>query len=273
DWHRPDIVGRRDFTFDPVDRAGPPDAALDEDEADEAPGNGAGPAEPPELDPADYPTTASEWGEQVTGVRTRLDTDDQVIALTLDACGGPNGIGFDNDLIEFLVTEEVPATLFLNKRWIDANRELVVRLAEEPLFDLANHGTEHRPLSVEARSAYGLTGTADPAGVIDEVLLNQQTIIDLTGQAPAYFRSGTAHYDEVAVQIVRDLGLEVVGFDVLGDAGATYTTAQVAAALDTAQPGSIAVLHMNHPAGETAEGVMAAVPALRARGFSFVRLG
>src|SRR5690606_21618629 len=111
----------------------------------------------------------------------------------LDACGGPNGIGFDNDLLEFLVTEDVPATLCLNKRWIDANRGLVVRWAEGALFDLANHGTEHRPLSVEARSAYGRTGTADPAGVFDEVLLNPPPITAPPGQAPADCRSGAAH--------------------------------------------------------------------------------
>jgi peptidoglycan/xylan/chitin deacetylase (PgdA/CDA1 family) len=272
EWRRPDIVGGNNITFEPGDRAGRSDATPGEDAEDVAADDSGSTGEPPELDPADYSTSASEWGERVTGVRTRLDTDDQVIALTLDACGGPNAIGFDEDLVGFLVAEQIPATLFLNKRWIDANEDLVVQLAGEPLFELANHGTEHRPLSIGGRSAYGLTGTADPAGVIEEVVINQRTITDLTGQVPAYFRSGTAHYDEVAVQIVHDLGLEVVGFDVLGDAGATFNAAQVAAAFDAAQPGSIALLHMNHPAGQTAEGVRAAVPALRERGFSFVRL-
>ena len=30
-----------------------------------------------------------EWGEKVTGVKTRLGTNQKVIALTFDACGGP----------------------------------------------------------------------------------------------------------------------------------------------------------------------------------------
>lgn len=267
EWQRPDIVGRNRPTFDPGEWSVSPEPTPAVELAADAGGD-----DEPGVDPADYPTTAAEWGERVTGVATRMDTDDQVVALTLDACGGPNGLGFDEDLIDFLIAEQVPATLFLNKRWVDANQDLVVWLADEPLFELANHGTEHRPLSVEARSAYGLTGTADPAAVIDEVMVNQQEISDLTGTAPAYFRSGTAHYDEVAVRIVHDLGLQVVGFDLLGDAGATFTAGQVAAALGSAQPGSVALLHMNHPASETAEGVMVAVPALRDRGFTFVRL-
>jgi len=44
-------------------------------------------------------------------------------------------------------------------------------------------------------------------------------------------------------------------------------------ALLGAAPGSIVILHMNHPEGETAEGVMAAVPELKNRGFEFVRFG
>lgn len=261
----PEIVRPSKLTVEPPPPS--PAPATDPPEPDEpAP-------EAPDLDPADYPTTASEWGERVTGVRTRLDTDDPVIALTFDACGGQNGSGYDEELIEFLRAESIAATLFINKRWIDANDDVFARLADDPLFEVANHGTEHRPLSVNGRQIYGVTGTADPAAVIDEVMVNQDALVALTGRPPTHFRSGTAYYDEVAVRIVNDLGLDVVGFDVLGDAGATYSAAQVAAALDAAGAGSIALLHMNQPTSGTAAGVKAAVPVLRDRGLNFVRLG
>ncbi|WP_207782656.1 polysaccharide deacetylase family protein [Phytoactinopolyspora limicola] len=226
-----------------------------------------------DVDPADYPTTASEWGEQVTGVRTRLDTRDSVVALTFDACGGPNGVGYDAALIDFLRTEKVPATLFVNQRWIDANEATFADLAADPLFAVGNHGTAHRPLSVSGREVYGIAGTGSPAEVIDEIMINQATIERVAGLSPRWFRSGTAYYDEVAVRIAQDLGFEVVNYDVLGDAGATFDAAQVAAALATAQPGSIPLLHMNHPASGTADGVAQAVPALRSRGIRFVPLG
>src|SRR5690242_19536005 len=67
---------------------------------------------------------AKEWGETVTGVRTRLKTEDKVMALTLDACGSPKGNSIDAALIVFLEKEHIPATLFINARWIDANPEL-----------------------------------------------------------------------------------------------------------------------------------------------------
>ncbi len=138
--------------------------------------------------------------------------------MSLDACGGPGGDGVDTELLAFLADEAVPATLFVNARWIEANSDVFDELVAEPRFEIANHGTEHRPLSVEGRSAYGIAGTASPEEVVAEVAGAQRRIAEATGLAPRHFRSGTAHDDDVALRIVRDLGLECVNYDVLGDA-------------------------------------------------------
>lgn len=61
-------------------------------------------------------------GLKITGVLTRLATKDKVIALTFDACGGKGGSGYDRKLIDYLIKENIPATLFINARWIDANK-------------------------------------------------------------------------------------------------------------------------------------------------------
>jgi peptidoglycan/xylan/chitin deacetylase (PgdA/CDA1 family) len=212
------------------------------------------------------------WGEAVPRVVRRLPTTDRVVALTLDACGGRVGSGYDAELIETLQRKRVPATLFINARWIEANPRKFRKLAADPLFEIANHGTEHRPLSVTGRSVYGIAGTTSVAEVIDEVAVNQRLITKLTGAAPAFFRSGTAYYDDVAVRIVSDLGLRVVNFNVLGDAGATYSASQVATAMLSSSPGSIILAHMNRPDHGTAEGIHAALPNLRKRGFRFVHV-
>ncbi|HEY3308478.1 MAG TPA: polysaccharide deacetylase family protein [Desulfuromonadaceae bacterium] len=212
------------------------------------------------------------WGESVPGVNNRLKTKDKVLALTLDACGSSSGKGFDAVLINHLEKEHIPATLFVNARWIDANPVLFKRLATNPLFEIANHGLLHRPASVSGRSAYGIEGTRDVKQLVDEIEKNARKISEITGSRPRYYRSGTAFYDEVAVEVSQRLGHKVVGFSILGDAGATYNKDQVKAALLKAVPGDIAILHMNHPQGGTAAGVMAAVPELKRRGFSFVKV-
>jgi peptidoglycan/xylan/chitin deacetylase (PgdA/CDA1 family) len=73
-----------------------------------------------------------EWGERVKRVKTKLNTDQKLIALTFDACGGPRGKGYDAKLIKYLKREKIPATLFISGKWIDANPEIFGELAKEP---------------------------------------------------------------------------------------------------------------------------------------------
>lgn len=216
--------------------------------------------------------TPAQWGESVPGVRRHLDTGDKVIALTLDACGSPRGNGVDSRLMEFLIREQIPATLFINGRWIDANPELFRQLAANPLFEIANHGIRHKPASVNGRSIYGIAGTKNIGEVVEEIELNARKIEAISGIRPKLYRSGTAYYDEIAVQISQGLGHEVAGYSLLGDAGATWSAAQVKSALLKAMPGDIALLHMNHPEAGTGAGIMSAVPELLRRGFRFVRV-
>jgi peptidoglycan/xylan/chitin deacetylase (PgdA/CDA1 family) len=208
----------------------------------------------------------------VTGVKTRLAGGGMAVALTFDACGSPRGKGFDAALIHFLERERIPATLFVSGLWIEANQELFRRLAANPLFEIANHGHRHRPASVAGLKAYGIQGTRDVGEVVDEIELNARRIEEVTGKRPAFYRSGTAHYDDVAVEIAAALGERVAGYSLLGDAGATFSAQQVRDSLLKTKPGDIALLHMNHPESGTAAGVMAAIPELRKRGFRFVRL-
>lgn len=238
-----------------------------------APVRAADPAEDIDRLAATYAgMTPTQWGENVPGVRTRLATTERVLALTLDACGSPKGKGVDRALVDFLVREQIPATLFINDRWLEANPELFRELAAQPLFEIANHGYRHRPASVNGRSVYGIDGTKDVGELVREIELNARKIQAITGTRPRLYRSGTAYYDEVAVKISNELGHEVAGFSVLGDAGATLPADKVKAALLSARPGDIIIAHMNHPEAGTGPGIMAAVPELRKRGFRFVRM-
>ena len=213
-----------------------------------------------------------KWGEGVRGVKTRLKTDQKVLAMTFDACGGPRGSGYDAKLINYLENEKISATLFVSGRWTDANPEILKKLSENSLFEIENHGLNHKPCSAIGRSVYGIKGTKSVGEIIDEIELNALKIQTMTGRKPKYYRPGTAFCDEICVEISNALGAEVVNFSVRGDGGATYSKKQVKEALLNAAPASIILMHMNHPEGETAEGVMAAIPELKKAGFKFVKL-
>lgn len=233
------------------------------------------------VDPATVAATydgliPQQWGLDVDGVHGRLvnpgSASAPTLALTFDACGGPGGSGVDDELLEVLTGAGVPATLFLNLRWITANRRVAERLAADPLFEIGNHGSRHLPMSVNGRSAYGIGGTRSAAEAVDEVWANREALASITGSPPRWFRSGTAHYDEVATMVAIALGEQPVGFTTNGDFGATASSGQVRAELLAAPAGGVVIAHMNQPGSGTAAGVAAAVTYLRASGTDFVTL-
>ncbi|MDX9961798.1 MAG: polysaccharide deacetylase family protein, partial [Aliarcobacter sp.] len=171
-----------------------------------------------------------------------------------------------------LEKENIPATLFINARWIDANMDTFKTLAENPLFEIGNHGLAHKPASVDGNSIYGLKGTQDIGELVDEIELNARKIESITDKRPKYYRSGTAYYDDVAVRVANSLKHQVVGFSILGDAGATYTAKKVETAFLAAKKGEIAIVHFNHPESQTREGVIRAITKLKEQGFKFVKL-
>ncbi|HLD24113.1 MAG TPA: hypothetical protein VJA83_09215, partial [Sulfuricurvum sp.] len=105
-----------------------------------------------------------------------------------------------------------------------------------------------------------------------EINGNGDLIEKLTGKRPLFFRSGTAYYDEQAISIAHQNGVEIAGFSVLGDAGATFSASKVAQQLLSAHSGDIILLHMNHPEAGTREGIIEGVTKLKSDGFNFVRL-
>ncbi len=212
--------------------------------------------------------TPEHWGEFVPGVHRRLHTDEPAVALTLDACDA----GFDEAMIEMLKDWEVPATIFVSGWWIGANRHQLVELAEHPLFEIANHGLRHRPCSVTGREIMGIEGTTSVDEAAHEIEANAQRIEELTGQRPLHYRSGTAHYDEVCVQIANLLDHHVIGYDVVGDQGASLDAPQVKEALSEVSAGSIVILHVNKPGGESKKGLKKALPNLMESGLEFVQL-
>ncbi|MGA8789197.1 MAG: polysaccharide deacetylase family protein [Paenarthrobacter sp.] len=211
-----------------------------------------------------------EWGLHIPGVVN--NSPSKHVALTFDACGGPGGTACDHALLETLRRLNVPATLFINSRWLHANASLAAELAADPLFELANHGTAHLPLSVSGKSAYGIAGTANAAAAYDELMGNQALLQELSGAAPKFFRPGTAFYDDVAVEMTRRLGMLPVNFTVNGDGGATYPAATVAAEVARAAAGDIVISHFNRPAAGTADGYARALPGMLGRGVTFARL-
>jgi peptidoglycan/xylan/chitin deacetylase (PgdA/CDA1 family) len=215
-----------------------------------------------------------DFGEFVKGVDEDVATNQKILALTFDACGGPHGSAYDKELIDYLKKEKIPATLFLSGLWIDMNAETVEELARDTLFEIENHGLLHRPCSADGESIYGIKGTQSAGEAIDEMELNARKIETFTHRRPLFYRSATAYQNEECVAIAQQLGFTIITFDILSGDAVAHTPAKIIqnTIVKNARPGAIVIMHFNHPDWNTHEALKVAVPKLRKAGYHFVKL-
>jgi len=192
------------------------------------------------------------------------------VALTLDACGGD----YDGNLIDFLIRNRIPATIFATKKWLDRNPAgLAVIKAHLDLFDVEDHGENHVPAVIGAgRRVYGIAAEPDVSHLEREVAAGAQAVAAATGITPHVYRGATAIYDAQALAAINRMGYVVAGFSVNADAGATLSRAAIEARLRNVRDGDIIIAHMNKPKSDSAEGLAAGLSELVRKGYKFVRL-
>lgn len=192
------------------------------------------------------------------------------VALTLDACSGK----YDDDIIEFLIRNRIPATIFATKKWLDHNPfGLSVIKAHLDLFDVEDHGENHIPAIIGfGRKVYGISGEPDLIHLRREVTEGAKAIEHAVGIAPHWYRGATAEYDTQAIEEIDKLGYKIAGFSVNADAGATLSKSAIEERLKHVKDGDVIIAHMNKPSSESAEGLSVALLHLLRQGFVFVRL-
>ena len=216
----------------------------------------------------------TRWGMFIPGVKTHIKTDSKVIALTFDGCGGPKGSLFDKELISYLISEKIPATLFLTDSWINANEGNLKEIANNPLFELENHGLRHKPASVKGACAWHIRGTLNAGDCFDEAEKCALAFEHRFGHRPKFYRSGTAYYDDVAIKIIRETGQIPMNFScVVADADHILTLKRVENNIRRGiKNGAVLIMHLNHPGGKTLPALKEMIPEIKAKGYSFVRL-
>jgi peptidoglycan/xylan/chitin deacetylase (PgdA/CDA1 family) len=199
-----------------------------------------------------------------------VGSEDKIVALTLDACGG----GVDPGIIDFLIEHRIPATIFVTRRWLRRNpRALETLKAHADLFDIQNHGAKHLPAIIGTdRQVYGIPGVADLAAVQREVADGAAAVEAATGIAPRWYRGATANYDTEAIKAIEKMGYKVAGFSVNADNGGLLSKDRVVSRLKKVGNRDIILAHLNRPASGTGAGLAEVLPWLQAEGFRFVML-
>ncbi len=190
--------------------------------------------------------------------------DAKKIALTFDACPTGRPEEYDEKVIEILLRENVPATLFISGRWVEKNTEKTRFLASQPGFEIAAHSYFH-PHMMEKPDDRD----------IREFSRTQTVIRKVTGKTPRYFRPPYGEVDARVARLAARVGLITIQYDIAsGDPDPNLSSrAIVRGVLTQAKGGSIVVFHMNKNGVHTAEALPEIIEGLRKKGFALVTVG
>ncbi|MFD8567714.1 polysaccharide deacetylase family protein [Streptomyces sp. NPDC059639] len=252
----------------PPGRAGRPAAS---------PTAAATPTGPPRLAPG--PSGLTPVFKSAAGGTGHKAARERTVALTFDADmtadQGPRaaaGEHFDNPrLIGTLRRLKIPATVFMTGRWAEEYPAEAKDIGGDPLFEVANHSYSHYAFTGDC---YGLP-TVPATGMRADVE-RAFTAFRKAGvrHVVPYFRFPGGCYDRQALRSLTPTGVTAIQWDVVsGDAFATDAGAVTRQVLDGVRPGSVVVMHCTRSAAPTTERVVRdVVPALRAKGYRFVRV-
>ncbi len=191
------------------------------------------------------------------------------VALTLDACSGD----IDHRILDVLVQEKIPATLFVTARWLRRNQAAIEILKAHPeLFEIENHGAEHVPAITVLKTMYGIPTAGTPAAIEAEVKGGADKITEIFGSQPQWYRDATARYSTDAVRQIEGMGYKIAGYSLNGDRGASLPAATVARRIAQARDGDVIISHINQPKRVSGAGVAEGILALKKKGVQFRHL-
>ncbi|MGW3653028.1 polysaccharide deacetylase family protein [Streptomyces sp. NPDC000878] len=239
------------------------------------------PPAPPSAAPSRPPTLAPGPAGLTPVFRNGPRTPEKAVALTFDAdmtAGqgdrAARGERFDNPrLIATLRALKVPATVFMTGRWAEQYPLQARSIGRDPLFEVANHSYSHYAFTEDC---YGLPTIAGSEARMRADVERAFAAFRAAGvpRAMPYFRFPGGCHDRRALRALSRVGVTAVQWDVVsGDAFATDADAVARQVLDGVRPGSVVVMHCTRSAAPATERALRTiVPALRERGFRFVKV-
>ncbi|MEB2843135.1 polysaccharide deacetylase family protein [Rhizobiales bacterium RZME27] len=191
------------------------------------------------------------------------------VALTFDACMGKT----DDRILSVLVSERIPATIFVTARWLRSNPQAVTILRQNAdLFEVENHGQNHIPAVDVPASIYGIAAAGSTDAVRQEVAGGADAMREAGIAPPHWFRGSTAKYDASAIRQIRTMGYKIAGYSLNGDGGSMLGAAVAERKIAAARDGDVVIAHINQPTHTAGEGVARALLTLKKRGVEFVKL-
>lgn len=160
-----------------------------------------------------------------------VDTAEKKIAISFDAAWGAD---FTPDLLSILKKYDVKTTFFLVGFWVDKYPEMVKQIDSEG-HEIGNHSSKHPHMSQLSKEQ-----------ITAELKKTSDKIEAITNKKVTLFRPPFGDYNNRLIETSRELGLQVIQWDVDSLDYKDYgTDAIVKRVLSKVKNGSIVLFHNN----------------------------
>lgn len=185
-----------------------------------------------------------------------VDTQEKVVALTFDAAWGADKT---QGILDTLEKHGVGGTFFLVGFWIDKYPDMVKKIAESGC-DIGNHSKEHLNMSTLSREKI--------ASELDYV---SQTVNELTGIQPKFFRPPFGDYNNTLLEVVEEKNMIGVQWTVDSlDWKGLSATEILSRVTSSVKNGSIILFHNN--SDNILEALPLVIANLKNQGYKMVTL-
>ncbi|SHE90830.1 polysaccharide deacetylase family protein [Desulforamulus putei] len=189
----------------------------------------------------------------------RKETDDKIVALTFDDGPDPR---YTVPILDTLKKYQAPATFFMVGNNVKAYPEIARKIVAEG-HEVGNHTMTHPRLT-----------DVTPEEAFVEIESAYQTIIDVTGAVPVYFRSPKGLTTDYVEKTAASLGMKEILWTVTIENRSATTPEEMAdRVLKKVKPGYIILLHDGRlDRMKTVEALPLLLNGLKEKGYTVVPL-
>lgn len=193
-----------------------------------------------------------------------LPTQEKIIALTFDACEYKKPSYFDTTILNYLINEKIPVTIFVSGRFAKRNFDMLKSISQYQFIEIENHSLSH----------YNHTEKLSISEIEYEVSENDKIITEITGKHTKFFRFPGGNYNQRSLAVIKDLGYPVIHWTfVSGDYDKKMTTQKLyRRVINNIHPGCILIFHINGNGHGTQGALPYIIDFIRKNDYQLVKL-
>ena len=193
-----------------------------------------------------------------------LNTKNKIVALTFDACESNKPSYFDHSILDYLVNEKIPFTLFVSGKFAKRNSDELKQVSEYDFVEIENHSMNH----------IHHTEKLNNEDIKNEVLENEKFISEITGRKTKFFRFPGGNYSYKSLQILSEINYPVMHWTFAsGDPDKNISPKRLYNwVVNKTKPGNILIFHINGRGYSTGAALPQIISTLSENGYRFVKL-